>query len=64
MKVWKVTFHEKEADEDSTAWSSDNIPADDLGKAHAIALKALKQSKLKLKITKIEFLCYVSIEEE
>jgi hypothetical protein len=64
MKVWKVTFHEQEAREDSTAWSSENIPADSFDEAYEIAKKSLAKSELKLKISAIEYFCDVLIRED
>jgi len=59
MKVWEVTYHEKDANEDSLAWSSDNIPAESFEQAYKIAKERLQKSKQGLKITKIQFLCYI-----
>ena len=64
MKVWKITLHEKDAREDSTAWASENIPADSFDEAYQIAKDSISKSKLKLKITKIEYFCDVLIREE
>jgi len=64
LKVWKITFHEKDAHESSMAWTSENIPADSFDEAYTIAKQSITKSKMKLKISKIEYFCEVLIEEK